>query len=280
MHTGGRPRPQAPPRPTPAQIQKKQAEWARDHPKPRPPMVNTVTQKHVDAIRGRIEGKVKTKTAVNDPTPILAAPDRDKPSRNARPQTQTSSPRPSAPPGNGRDDDGCVPIKDYGHFYANGQHSTAYARLCSKADLKGGSKASNSIDPPGWPGDLPDGRSGNPRLGSSYKYARCHLIGRQLGGSGKDRDNLVTCLQKPVNSPVMSGREKEVADAVRAGQIVDYWVQPIYNRGSVMPNKIHIVARGKYRNGAPGISLDRCIINRSRSAATDKWKVDYPGGFC
>ncbi|MFE9107605.1 DNA/RNA non-specific endonuclease [Actinomadura geliboluensis] len=228
-----------------------------------------------------MERRVETPTATNDIDPLLDGLGRTRPNQNARPQTRPRPPSPSeVRHDTDANDDECVHVKDYGYFNPNGQHTGAYARFCEKANLEGGSKALNSIYPPAWPADLEDGRSGNPKIGSSYKYSHCHLIADKLGGSGKNPDNLITCLQKPVNSPVMRGREKEVGDAVRDGQIVDYWVTPIYNRGSAMPNKIHIVARGRYKDGAPGINLDRCIINRVRSAATDKWKVDYPGGFC
>ncbi|MWA05377.1 DNRLRE domain-containing protein [Actinomadura sp. LD22] len=65
-------RPAPPPRPTPAQIQKKQAEWARDHPKPRPPIVNTVSQRDVDRQRNSIESGVKAAAGVNSVGSLLS----------------------------------------------------------------------------------------------------------------------------------------------------------------------------------------------------------------
>lgn len=59
------------PRPTPAQIQKKQAEWARDHPAPRPPVVNSVTQKQVDKLRDAVEKTVKTVASVNNTAGVV-----------------------------------------------------------------------------------------------------------------------------------------------------------------------------------------------------------------
>jgi hypothetical protein len=56
-----------------------------------------------------------------------------------------------------------------------------------------GTKASRRIQPPGYV--------------SERGLARGHLIARQLGGSGRKRQNLVTLLQNPVNSPFMSGFE-------------------------------------------------------------------------
>ncbi|MWA05463.1 DNRLRE domain-containing protein [Actinomadura sp. LD22] len=264
------------PRPKPpslAQIQKSLALKVLHTYAPRPVSKPGVSQLQVDRIRDGQEARVKVQSGINN----AGKPDGDDlpgPVLNSRPDDTPSG----TDDGNERNE--CAPVKDYGQFDANGQHGTAYARFCSQKDLKGGSKADPDIYPPGWPVDLPDGRSGNPKIGNAYKYARCHLIARVLGGNGEDADNLVTCLQKPVNSPVMSGYEQQIAAAVKSHQIVDYWITPLYNRGKLIPNKFHLVARGRRQDGTPGISLDRCIVNRKRSAATGKWGVDFPGGVC
>lgn len=57
--------------------------------------------------------------------------------------------------------------------------------------------------PPGFLG----GGSGSPG------HARGHLLGNQLGVTGKDTRNLVTLYQSPVNSPVM----RDFESSVRAG---------------------------------------------------------------
>ncbi|MGP4021731.1 LamG-like jellyroll fold domain-containing protein [Actinomadura sp. 3N407] len=178
----------------------------------------------------------------------------------------------------GADDDteGCRHVKDYGGFDRHGYHSGAYAKFCDKGDLKYGSKANPHIHPPGWPELDASGRSTNPWLYETrqQKYARCHLIGDQLGGSGDDPNNLITCMQQPVNSPVMRGLENRVAEAVRAGQQVDYWVTPIYRRGNIIPDKIRLTAYGRFPNGSAGINLDRCMVNRMNS------RVEFNGSFC
>ncbi|WP_149256751.1 DNA/RNA non-specific endonuclease [Actinomadura sp. K4S16] len=264
----------APPRPTPAQIQKKQAEWARDHPKPRPPMVNTVTQEQLDAIRDRVEGKVEIKVAVNDPTPILSPIDRNRPSQNARPQTQTSSPGSSSPSGFDNDEDGCVPVKDYGPPVTAdpiGRPQGIHARFCSKADLKGGEPADKRIFPPGWPEK--NGRSANPKDGKAYRYSRCHLLADQLGGDGRLHENLFTCIHSPLNDPNMKKLENQVAAAVKRGEIVDYTVTPIYRRGQAMPSMIRMTARGRTKDNLPGLSFDRCLGNSRKGWVTN-------GGVC
>ncbi|WP_158581437.1 LamG-like jellyroll fold domain-containing protein [Actinomadura spongiicola] len=176
------------------------------------------------------------------------------------------------------DDDGCRSIKDYGKFDSHGYHSGAYAKFCSPTDLKGGSLAEPEIRPPGWPELDSKGRSTNPWLPETrqHKYARCHLIAQQLGGDGTNPNNLVTCMQSPVNSPVMSGLEGQVARAVESGQQVGYWVSPIYRRGNTKPDKIRLTAIGRYKDGRPGINLDRCLINRMNPPG----RVNLSGGFC
>ncbi|GLZ15022.1 hypothetical protein Acsp04_52570 [Actinomadura sp. NBRC 104425] len=177
------------------------------------------------------------------------------------------------------DDEECVPRKNYGGFDKNGYHSGAYARFCTAQDLAGGSAASKDIDPPGWPKRDPQtGKSTNRWLTQTrqYEFARCHLIGNQLGGDGYDANNLITCYQSPVNTPVMRGLENRVAEAVRDGQVVDYWVKPVYESGDVIPDKIRLTARGRYPDGRPGIDLDRCLINQM----LPKNRIERSGSVC
>ena len=77
-------------------------------------------------------------------------------------------------------------------------------------------------DPWSWP------TGKNPKVaGTGYIFQRCHLVGRQLGGSGA-AENLVTCYGNPTNSPEMSGFEAEVAGHVKGGEHIVYIVVPIY----------------------------------------------------
>ena len=79
--------------------------------------------------------------------------------------------------------------------------------------------------------------------GGSKGHSRGHLLARLLGGSGTDRRNLVTMYQSPTNSPVMSDFERIVADAVEAGEVVNYRVTPVYD-GPGMPTSVVIQAKG------------------------------------
>ena len=96
-----------------------------------------------------------------------------------------------------------------------------------------GTKANPSIEPPGWSGD-----------GTRFNEARGHLLGKQLGGSGDDARNLVTIQQRPANTPVMSGFEGQVRQAVEGGQTVNYSSTPIYNGSNPVPRGITIIGQG------------------------------------
>lgn len=110
-----------------------------------------------------------------------------------------------------------------------------------------GSKASQSILPPGFLGGGP----------GSPGHARGHLLGNQLGGSGKDARNLVTLYQLPVNSPVMRDFETSVRSAVDRGEDVRYLSIPIYEGNTLMPKGVTLKARG-----TNGFSLDVTILNK------------------
>jgi hypothetical protein len=116
-----------------------------------------------------------------------------------------------------------------------------------------GSEPDPSIHPPGWD-QLP-----------SRNRARGHLLGRQLGGTGENPANLVTLYQERANTPVMSGYETMVADAVRAGQTVHYQVTPLYASptDSGPPRAIRIRAQGDH-----GFRLDVEIANTPEAPVT------------
>jgi hypothetical protein len=102
----------------------------------------------------------------------------------------------------------------YGELDKYGRPTGARARI-TREMIGTGSSASAAIIPPGFASE--DG------------FARGHLIGRQLGGSGTDARNLVALKQIPANSPVMRGFENEVRAAVERGETVDYAVLPQYS---------------------------------------------------
>jgi hypothetical protein len=69
--------------------------------------------------------------------------------------------------------------------------------------------------------------------------------------------DLVTITQHPTNSPQMRDYEQDVARRVRAGEVVEYSVVPLYNEGMLPPSTIVMTAHGS-RGGAPS---GRIILN-------------------
>lgn len=135
------------------------------------------------------------------------------------------------------------PKVNYGELDSLGRPTGINATITS--DMIGtGSSASSSIKPPGF-------------LGGAEGHARGHLLGRQLGGSGKDPRNLVTLHQNPVNTPVMSSFERQVRKAVEAGETVNYSVTPIYKGNQLIPSGVTLNA-----TGSGGFQLYVTILNR------------------
>ncbi|MNI73935.1 hypothetical protein D3C73_1299830 [compost metagenome] len=124
---------------------------------------------------------------------------------------------------------------------------TGVTATITKDMIGTGSIPSQSIIPPGFLGGGP----------GSPKHARGHLLGNQLGGSGKDARNLVTLYQTPVNTPVMRGYESAVRRAVDRGEVVRYQSIPIYDGNVLMPTGVTLKARG-----TNGYMLDVSIINK------------------
>ncbi|MBA0045353.1 DNA/RNA non-specific endonuclease [Mycobacteroides sp. LB1] len=114
-------------------------------------------------------------------------------------------------------------------------------------DMIGTGAKAGKPKPPGWV--------------DNSGLARGHLFARQLGG-GKEAENIVTLIQRPVNAPVMSGFEGAVRTAVEGtkdvpGQIVNYTVTPLYKGSELMPAAVQIIAKGE-----DGFNLAVTILNR------------------
>lgn len=106
-------------------------------------------------------------------------------------------------------------------------------------EAKLGSSAKTSICPPGW----------HDKKLVDANINRCHLLGKQLGGSGSDERNLVTCLRK-ANSPIMSFYEDRIANYIhnfpdqgpfRRNKAVRYTVLPHYEDDDY-PSRLEILA--------------------------------------
>jgi hypothetical protein len=91
-----------------------------------------------------------------------------------------------------------------------------------------GTDANRRIEPPGF---------------VSGEHDRAHLLGKQLGGSGDLRENLITMYRRP-NRGEMRDIEDQVAQAVRACEVVTYSSIPNYGGGSLPVASVTIVAVG------------------------------------
>jgi DNA/RNA non-specific endonuclease len=123
-----------------------------------------------------------------------------------------------------------------------------------------GSEPDQSIRPPGF-GQLP-----------SRNRARGHLLGRQLGGSGKVSSNLIAMYQSRANSPVMRDYETMVADAAQRGETIRYEVRPLYASAAAngTPSAVRIRATGNR-----GFRMDVQVANTPQAAV--KVYVAPPG---
>ena len=122
------------------------------------------------------------------------------------------------------------PIR-YGPANANGQASGANATITSSM-LGTGQRVNNSVDPAGWLGN-----------GNLYMQDRAHLIARQLGGRARNTQEMVA-LDRRTNRSSMARFENEVARRARQGEVVEYWVSPLYGAGDAAPSAIALTASG------------------------------------
>ncbi|WP_420718500.1 DNA/RNA non-specific endonuclease [Streptomyces sp. H51] len=97
----------------------------------------------------------------------------------------------------------------------------------------------------------------------------CHLLGKQLSGSGTQLENLATC-SRGANAPQdgsrqgtnnMQNYENQVRAAVDAGQAVYYQVTPTYSWRRTVPLGFRISAYGTNPDGSTGIQIDAFVSN-------------------
>ena len=107
-----------------------------------------------------------------------------------------------------------------------------------------GTKANQAIRPPGF-------------VHGKMGHTRGHLIAKLFDGSGDDARNLVT-LFREANHPAMSGFERQIASAVRGGDIVKMIVTPVYSGGTPLPVAgVTIQAQGR-----SGLDIWVSIMNK------------------
>lgn len=128
-----------------------------------------------------------------------------------------------------------------GELTPTGQ-ATYMSMTASKPMLEGGTRADRKLHPPGWLGH-----------GRKFNQGRGHLRAKQLGGTGEDMRNIVTLTQNPTNSSTMKRFENQVARKVRSGEIVEYFVRPLYNSPHSAPSAILMMEQGSRGTGSATI---------------------------
>ena len=120
----------------------------------------------------------------------------------------------------------------FGQLTNRGQATGVRATITAPM-LRTGTRANPKVRPPGWQGH-----------GKTYNEGRGHLLGKQLGGTGADVKNLMTLTQNNTNSSWMQSFENGVARMVRAGQVVEYSVLPLYSGRALPPQWVLMTAVG------------------------------------
>ncbi|WP_030242114.1 DNA/RNA non-specific endonuclease [Streptomyces lavendulae] len=166
---------------------------------------------------------------------------------------------------------------------AHGSRATAMNACLDTAYLTAhaqrGSPTTAAVRPPGY--NWATATAGYLRIKDiPQRINNCHLLGKQLTGSGEDLDNLVTC-SRAANAQVkgdegfandMKALEGEVKKAVDAGQVVRYQVTPVYSGPRTVPVKLEISAVGMYPDGRPGgVLIKRAVENKLFQPQTQKW---------
>ncbi|MFI1507160.1 RHS repeat-associated core domain-containing protein [Streptomyces sp. NPDC020597] len=118
----------------------------------------------------------------------------------------------------------------------------------------------------------------------------CHLLGKDLSGDGLRPGNLSTCSRSananrispndPGITDHMYSYEKQVKEAIDAGQVVHYRVKPVYMGPRTVPVAYEMSAAGTL-NGKPGLSLENVVPNMMYSNKFKNWSnigtVSYVG---
>jgi hypothetical protein len=141
-------------------------------------------------------------------------------------------------------DVGTRPAIRYGPVGDTGQASGASASF-TKSMVSTGGKARRSVTPPGWLGN-----------GREHGQDRSHTIPKQLGGTGRTLQELVTLFQRP-NRVLMQAFENQVARRVKAGEVVDYWTRPLYGSRTSAPSAVAMSANGSRGPIRPVIVFNR-----------------------
>ncbi|MFH9295709.1 DNA/RNA non-specific endonuclease [Streptomyces sp. NPDC017520] len=164
---------------------------------------------------------------------------------------------------------------------ANGNRATKMNAFLDSAWLamNPGTEVTAAVRPPGY--SWATRYAGHLGLNPRNNINNCHLLGKDLGGSGTDLSNLATC-SRAANTLVageigrlvdnMSNHEAKVKNAVNAGQVVRYSVEPVYSGPRTVSMAFRMKADGVNPDGSQGIPVDRTISNSLFSKKFNQWR--------
>ncbi|WP_159011784.1 ricin-type beta-trefoil lectin domain protein [Streptomyces sp. NRRL F-5123] len=169
---------------------------------------------------------------------------------------------------------------DYGPVGPGGRATVGVACL-TKPMVEGSGTNHTRYNVPGYT----DAQKRATALGtkSSETINACHLIGDQLGGSGTEMANLVTCARAanskayalpwvPILNPNMGTRENQIASGVKAGQTVAYVVVPLYaDDTNVIPYAIKMTAECVANCSNNPVEVGDTIQNTLWSPVKNAW---------
>ncbi len=103
-----------------------------------------------------------------------------------------------------------------------------------------------------WTGKGPKRGLKLPGLVDSKIQDRGHLGADVLGGAANDPSEAVALYRRP-NRGAMQTFEKAIKDRVRAGEVVEYFVRPLYNSPASAPSAVVLSAEGSRGGFTPRI---------------------------
>ncbi|MEV6450157.1 LamG-like jellyroll fold domain-containing protein [Streptomyces anulatus] len=163
----------------------------------------------------------------------------------------------------------------------NGNRATTMNACLDSAWLamNPGTEVTAAVRPPGY--SWATRYAGHLGLNPRNNINNCHLLGKDLGGSGTDLSNLATC-SRAANYWVAEGNgrlgdnmfnhEAKVKKAVDAGQVVRYSVEPVYSGPRTVPMAFRMKADGVNPDGSQGIQVNRTISNSLYSKKFNQWR--------
>jgi hypothetical protein len=133
-----------------------------------------------------------------------------------------------------------APIR-YGTSTSTGQATGANATV-TKSMLRSGGRVRKGLTLPG--------------LIDSGKQDRSHLIAKLLGGAARSPQEVVP-LDRRANRGSMRTFEESGGNRVRAGEILEYFVSPLYRSGNSAPSAVIMSAHGSRGGVTPRVIQNR-----------------------